>query len=167
MKQLSALAIGLVLLFAAGCDTGDRISQLERENKDLKAELDKNRDTVTDYDLQAKCSKDAKTWFDVNWSGTRDADTKLLDYSNHYNKKQNMCFILVEYHYGEHVGASWMNDMTLWNVYENSKYGSFTENHIITFKSDARDMVLECEVYGAKCKTGDEFNNLIRPYLSD
>jgi hypothetical protein len=67
-----------------------------------------------DHDLQAKCSKDAKTFFTEGW--TRDKDPVLLDYSNHYNKAQNKCFIYVEYHFHTGTDASWTNDIFLWDV---------------------------------------------------
>jgi hypothetical protein len=162
--QITLMVVALANL--CGCDHGQRITRLEKETADMKADIQKNQ-AVADYDLQARCSKDAKTWFSENWEASREPGTKLLDFTNHYNKKQNACFILVEYHYDEHLGASWMNDMTLWNVYENSKFGGFTENHIVTFKTDPREEVLACEVYGTKCKTADEFNNLVRPYLTN
>jgi hypothetical protein len=64
--------------------------------QDLQAEIGKNAKSA-DFDLQSKCARDARTWFNDTWS--RGKDTILLDYTNHYNKKSNQCFILVEYHY--------------------------------------------------------------------
>jgi len=152
---------------AIGCGQDEKIASLEKQNRELKAEVDKSHATA-DYDLQAKCSKDAKTWFNENWS--RDKDTALLDFTNHYNKSMNKCFILVEYHYtlGD-GGASWTNDMTLWDVYENAKYATFDESHMIYFKPTVRtdDRVIICELSDTKCKTGKEFNNLVRPYLNN
>lgn len=97
----------------------------------------------------------------------------LLDYQDHYNAKQNKCFIHVEYHFDSHMagpgGNSWTNDITLYDVYENAKYGEFTESHRIYFepKPSSGDDVITCEASEDKCKTIDEFNNLVRPYLSD
>jgi hypothetical protein len=73
------LAIGLLTCCAllAGCEA-DRVAKLEKENADLKAKVEK-QNTALDYDLQAKCSKDAV----------------LLDFTNHYDAKLNKCFILV------------------------------------------------------------------------
>ena len=62
-----------------------------------KQDAERNN-TVTGYDLQVKCSKDAKAWFSENWSPTP-KQTLSLDYRNHYNKSQNKCFILVDYHF--------------------------------------------------------------------
>jgi len=156
-----------LLLIATGCDTSERVSRLEKQNKELQEEV--RRETATaDYDLQAKCSKDAKAFFREGW-GSGGKDVLLLDYRNHYDKKLNKCFILVEYHYKFGEGLSWMNDMSLWDVYENSKYGDFSENHTIVAKPDFRsgDEVITCEVTGTQCKTVQEFNNLISPYLNN
>src|ERR1019366_3368203 len=94
MARCLVLIAAAVMLAAIGCDTSERIARLEKQNQELQTEL-KNRNATADYDLQAKCSKDARIWFNENWS--RDKDTILLDFSNHYNKSLNKCFIVVEY----------------------------------------------------------------------
>jgi hypothetical protein len=141
MKVLLIGVLGALLLLS-GCDHEDRIARLEKQGKETKdAQSDKDR--VADYDLQAKCSKDGQEWFNVNWAGSRDKDTALLDYRNHYNKKENKCFVLVEYHYNSKLagpgGTSWTNLMSLWDVYENSQYGDFPR---ITTSITSRPSVL-------------------------
>jgi hypothetical protein len=169
MARLHVMFLGLILLPVFGCD-GDKIARLEKDNADLKAQMAKQSATV-DYDLQAKCSKDARMWFNENW--TRDKQTILLDFTNHYNAKHNKCLILVEYHYNSKFanagGNSWTNDMSLTDVYENAKYAYFAENHITNWKPkiETHEEVISCDVEGVKCKAGDEFNNLIRPYMND
>lgn len=165
MKVIAPFLLFAVVL--TGCDHEDRIAKLEKQTSELQS----GRDRVADYDLQAKCAKDAKAWFNENWSG--DKNTLLLDFMNHYNKKENKCFVSVEYHYNSKFAApgdySWTNDMTLWNLYENTKYGSFAETHYTYLKpnSNNRNEVIMCEVFGEKCKTLQEFNTLVRPYLND
>lgn len=159
----SILLIGLgALTLAAGCDT-EKVARLERQNKELQ-----EKQTVAEYDLREKCSRDAKAWFNENWR--RDKDTVLLDYTNHYSKAMNKCFILVEYHYSFGDNGSWMNDMTLWDVHENSKYGNFGESHMIFgIKTGLapQDSVHTCEMLDKKCRTLQEFNGLVRSYLND
>lgn len=170
MKSLRVLYLFvLVAVVATGCDN-DRISKLEKENQELKAKLDKNN-VAQEYDLQSRCSKDARAWFNANWS--RDKDTTLLDFTNHYNAKHNKCLIFVEWHYDSQYGnatlSSWTNHMTLTDVYENAKYANFSQNHIMLGKPDYKltEPVITCDVEGTKCKTLDEFNNLLRPYMND
>ena len=164
------LLIGWALLVATGCDTGDRLAKLEKQNQELLAEVKKGQATA-DYDLQAKCSKDARAWFNENYA--RDKDTILLDFSNHYNKKENKCFIFVENHYNNIFAApggnAWTNQMSVWDVYENTRYGDFAENHYTVFKPtiSSSDEIIICEMLRAKCKTIDEFNNFTRPYMND
>jgi hypothetical protein len=93
-------------------------------------------------------------------------DAMPLNYSNHYNKAQNKCFILVEYHHSFDKLRSWLNQMSLWDVYDNSQYGTFIENHMIESQPE-RDVVLTCELLDKKCKTLDEFNALVQPYLNN
>lgn len=169
MKKWVEVGLLACSFLVAGCDA-DRIAKLEKENADLKAMVEK-QNAAAAYDLQAKCSKDARMWFNENWSS--DKDTILLDFTNHYNVKQNKCFILVEYHYNSRLagpgGDSWTNDMNLYDVYENSRYAQFDENHYTYWKPkySTGDEVITCEVSGTQCKTGQEFNNLVGQYMND
>jgi len=167
MNWLSALLrIALVAcLLLTGCNYEERLGKLEKQNRDLQAEVKKER-AVAEYDMQAKCAKDSKLWFGENWPS--DKDTLLLTYTNHYNRSLNKCFIEVEYHHTVYDG-SWANSITVWDVYENEKYGTVSVTHKVSLKPEYHDNenVLECEVYGKKCKSWNEFNGLANPYLSN
>ena len=165
MKSFHIIASGAVLLLALGCDTQGRLSRLDKQNQELQEKI-KNDRTTADYDLGAKCSRDARAWFKENWS--QDKGTIVLDYRNHYSNALNKCFILVEYHFRSGQGSSWANVMTLWDVYENFKYGNFSENHML-LKPDSKpeERIASCEVLDKQCKTQEEFNELIRPYLNN
>src|SRR5579871_4082876 len=154
MKPLPVIVL-VVSLTLSGCSLG-RVANLEKENKKLKDEISKAK--AADYDRQVKCGHDAAAWFKEHWNG--DKDTILLDYRNHYYKAQNKCIILVEYHF--HLdGADWSNVMAPYDVYENVKLGHFSSRHKISKpKYDASETVDDCEVYGTKCETIEEFNNL-------
>ena len=156
------------LLVVTGCDTSGRISRLEKQNQELQAAVANKERATADYELQAKCGRDAKIWFDANWP--HDKDTLLLTYTNHYNKAQNKCFILIEYHFNvQGLESSWTNNMSLWDIYENVSYGMLAENYTTYHKPEFRiaEEVVNCELLSNKCKTMDEFNNLIRPYLNN
>jgi hypothetical protein len=158
------LALATCLLLA-GCDHEDRIGKLEKQNQELQAEIKKDH-AAAEYDMQAKCAKDSRLWFNENWQ--RDKNTILLDYTNHYNKSQNKCFIEVEYHY-RFYDQSWVNDMMVWDIYENEKFGTVTVRHMVYLKPEYHneESVSGCEVYGKTCKTVDEFNGLVAPYMSN
>jgi hypothetical protein len=166
--RLRITAFGTVLLMAMGCGQDEKIATLEKQNQELKAQVEKSHATA-DYDLQAKCSKDARAWFNENWASTKDAI--LLDFTNHYNKSLNKCFILVEYHYSNSFAGTsgWTNNMSLWDVYENSKYATFAENHTTYFKPTVHteQSVVICELLGKKCMNIGEFNDATLPYMSN
>lgn len=166
MARFVILVASVLLIATIGCDNSDRIDRLEKQNQELQAQVKKTSATA-DYDLQAKCSKDARGWFNENWS--RDKDTLLLDFTNHYNKNLNKCFILVEFHYSTDKEGSWTSSMTMWDVYENSKYGEVRKSTDILTKPEYRtdEHVYGCEVAGQKCKSVEEFNGLVRSYLND
>jgi hypothetical protein len=163
--HMRMIAFGAILLTAIGCGQNEKIASLEKQNQELKAEADKSHATA-DYDLQAKCSKDAKASFNENWS--REKDTILLDYTNHYNKSMNKCFILIEYHFEVGNRGSWTSDMTLWDVHENAKYGEFSEGNTVYTKPDRTEKtVVTCEIDGKKCNAAEEFNDLVHPYMNN
>jgi hypothetical protein len=155
----------LIFVAMSGCDS-DRIGRLEKQNQELQAQIQKQQATAN-LDSQSKCAHDARSWFNENWR--RDKDTRLLDYTNHYNKEKNKCFIVVEYHYGLSDGLSWGNDMTLWDVYENAKFGHFYESHMVYPKNNFKpvDEVITCDGPDKKCTGIDEFNNFLSPYMNN
>jgi len=163
MRRLPvAVILGLTVIALTGCDT-ERLNKLEKENAELKAKVDK-ADDARDFNLQGKCARDSRAWFNENYG--RDKTTTSLDFINHYNKSSNTCMIVVEWHYTE--GSSGVNLVSLWNVYENVKYGSFDDNHYTDPKNPpARDQVITCEVMDKKCMNIDEFNYLVRPYMNN
>lgn len=166
------IILSVLLLCAIGCDSG-KVAELEKQNAELKAEVDKRQKT-DNFELQGRCAKDARDWFNGNYIATsREKDTQFLDFTDHYNAKLNKCLIVVEYHYNSHLvgarGESWTNDMTLFDVYENYKAATFSENHYIYWKPtpSTNQEVTTCEVEGTNCKTLDEFDNLLRRYMTD
>ncbi len=166
MVRHSALLILLVVLF--GCDDRERIARLEKQNQELKAHVDKSKPSL-DYDLQGRCSHDAQEWFGKNSS--RDKNTILLNFENHYNPAMNKCFIVVENHVKNPLenANSWANDMFVYDVQENLEYGRFIARHniFLTPQFSDEEKVDECTVNGKTCKSLDEFNQMIHPYLSN
>jgi hypothetical protein len=110
------------LLFVCACTSQqdkDRIAQLEKQTKELQEQI-KAQERTVDLDLQSKCSNDARIWFNGHWS--RDKDTLLLDYQNHYNKSLNKCLVLVQYNWsGGRKGEFAYKTISVHDVYENSE----------------------------------------------
>jgi len=161
--QLTAL---IMILAAVGCDVPDRVTRLEKQMQELQSKVSKDQ-AVVDYDMQEKCAKDAKTWFNENW-GRGGEGTTLLNETHHFNKAQNKCFIVVEYHSDQSPSPSWMNDISLWDVIENTQFATFVESHFIDYKLNInKDTIVTCEFNGNKCKTLAEFSGLISTYTSN
>ena len=167
MLRLRTIVLGLTLLPISGCND-DKIVQLEKQNEELKVQMVK-QNAAADFDLQAKCSNAAKTWFNTNYAGlSREKTTSYLDYTNHYNKASNKCFISVGYHRTVGMDGSWMSDYSLWDIYENNQYGRFAEEHFIsTTGNGLQKKVTSCVMLDKNCSTIGEFNGLMQPYMSN
>jgi len=124
-------------MFLSACNA-DKIAQLEKQNKEFRAELEKQKQMV-DLDTQAKCSTAAQGFFQRNYSV--DKATLLLNFHNHYNRALGKCFITTEWHYKEEGSktGSWYNLMYLHDVYENQEYGRL---HCRPKRSDSRKSLL-------------------------
>jgi hypothetical protein len=72
MTKRIVLILWLAMAGLAGCDTA-RVDRLEKEKAALKAKVDK-ADVARDFDLQAKCSTDARAWFTLTFA-PRDKNT--------------------------------------------------------------------------------------------
>jgi hypothetical protein len=164
---LLSLVSGMVFWLMA-CDIPGRVSALEKQNSELRAEIQKLKST-SDYDMQEKCNRDAKEWLNTNWQNSK--DTVFMTYNSHYNRASNSCFIVVEHHVKSPFGdnGSWSNVIEMWDVLENTKYASIQEDHLVHMKPSysVGDTVVECEVRGKECKTLDEFNTITRPYMAN
>ncbi|HEY1757971.1 MAG TPA: hypothetical protein VGG72_21555 [Bryobacteraceae bacterium] len=169
MKTFGLILASALIFSTLGCDINQRLDRLEKDNQDLKSQIQKDQ-TVRDYDLQAKCSKDARLWFNENWQ--RDKNTIYLEFTNHYDKRFNTCMIEVEFHFNMPDSPQqhwWVNDMSVWNIYENLKLADFSEDHITdpTFTTAPRNEVTACESGGNKCTSLDQFNSMSNSYLSN
>jgi hypothetical protein len=112
--------------------------------------------------LQEKCTEGAKTFVQRLDSFT--------SYESHYNKKLDKCFIRVGFYFGQikedvKLGNGkttslkhphWM--VALYNVFDGKMIGNCA--YIGMEKQ-------ECWVDNSKCKTNDEFENLIHPYMEE
>ena len=115
-----------------------------------------------DYRLQEKCGKQCEEMFKKEFGNglTSDENSSMFSgYQNHYNKKLNKCFILV-------TTKSYLKDKKkdvlltkeLVDINENKYYGSF---------SKSGGMTVNCIVSGEKCKSEEEWDLLVKPYMEE
>jgi hypothetical protein len=149
MRIRRIVLLGVVVFFV-GCDLPDRVSKLETEAS--------RRDAAIEYDLQAKCSKEARVWVNENWKV--DTNTMTVNFSNHYNKSLNKCFIGVESH-SKTSKLTWVLKMEIWEVQDNVQYGEYGESG----EDKNTASVFTCEVENQKCNSFTEFDALGKKYL--
>ena len=149
-----------VLLTLSACNE-DRIAKLEQQNKDLQAQLQKQRQTA-DLESQSRCAKDSREWFTREYPG--DANTTLLTYENHYSPKLSKCFISVSWNYTLGPKTTSVQKLTsIYDVYENTSVAEYSELHMwINGKSEAQ--MATCEVQHVKCSSSDEFTRRIAAF---
>ncbi len=94
-----------------------------------------------DYELQEKCAKNAKKFFEN--------DGWFMDYENHYNKKLNKCFIVMYHELSNR----------LVDINENKIYGEFWMN--------GKGEVTRCYVKEKVCRTPSQWESFIRSYMEE
>ena len=117
-----------------------------------------------DYELQERCGKRSEEWFKSKYGDgfSRSDDGNMRShYKNHYNKKQNKCFILINNNF---VDTNKKNnkdqsftDKFLYDVNENGYYGSYMN---MVEGSD-------CIFLEKKCKSEKEWDLLVKPYMEE
>ena len=150
----NTLLIALALVASAGCE------QLKTDQRTTD-----HQDRAVNLELQAKCAKDAKAWFESTWPERLEPNSISAEYTNHYSMAKNKCFITVEYKYFFPTFGSetWVDDLTTHDVYENREVASVSEEHGPMMKVTVTD----CQVFGTKCSTMQEYRALSKPLLID
>jgi hypothetical protein len=92
----------------------------------------------------------------------RDKSTTFLNCMNHFNRAENACYVLVEWH-SDNAPLSSTSSTSLWNTQKNSRIGAIFENH----SPDGKESASPCAVNGVSCKTLDEFNKLVLPFMNN
>jgi hypothetical protein len=113
--------------------------------------------------LQEKCSEGAKRLETekMNQPYPYGAANPCLSFQNHYNGRLDRCFLRVGYIFGpqegEHGQTHMMYGDSLFDVFEDSKpVGELVYTIYRT---------LRCYVKDTQCKSRDEFEALVRPYM--
>lgn len=156
-----------ILAFGTACNQ-DRLARLEKENKELRVELAKQKQ-FTDLDVQGKCADAAKKYFREEFSS--DKSTILLDHYNHYNRELGKCFALIEWHYYDTNSktGSWHNMIKIVDVYERDEYADFSDYTEVAFSPtpSSKNSVLTCEVDDKKCSSMEEFHRLSAHFMAN
>jgi hypothetical protein len=118
---------------------------------------------IEDYELQERCGKRAEERFQQaygNGISNVKGGTVKSDYTNHYNRKLNKCFIFVRGAFsGKKKQDNWVSK-ELVDINENRNYGTF-------LKSTEDDRVKVCTASGKPCNSEDEWDSLVKPYMEE
>lgn len=98
------------------------------------------------YQLQKQCGEDSQKFYKEKFQFPTPEY-----YKNHYNKKMNKCLILVK--------GSVMGLKSLWDVNENKQYGVYYQ--------DRNGNAVACSVLEKECKSEQEWDLLVKPYMED
>lgn len=95
-----------------------------------------------DHQLQEQCKKSSEEFFKKSYD-------KIYSgfYVNHYNKKLNKCFMVL---YNPIT-----NRKIFYDVNKSNLHGLFTRDGV------------SCYVYEKKCKTEEEWDNLMKPFMEE
>jgi hypothetical protein len=96
---------------------------------------------------QEKCSKKSLEFFTATGGGG--------NFSNHYNDKLNKCFIdIID------VGSQAYSE-TLYDVYENKKYGGF----YMSYEKNSEPTI--CWFLDKTCQSQNEFDEFVKQYMQN
>ena len=115
------------------------------------------------YELAERCAKRAEVTFKREWGNPisqSEGTTTTANYTNHYNKKLNTCIYLLT---TVAVTPSTKRIFRLAALYD------LNENReLATFEKDAaQSKPYNCLVQGAACRSRDEWDSLIHPFMTE
>ncbi len=113
--------------------------------------------TTEMYNSQRKCRKQCEYVFNEIYNNGKILIKKrliiLYDYSNHYNKKLNKCFMLIT------ENSVFGKKRILTDVNEDVIYG--------TVRVNKNNQVVACFLLEERCRFEEEWNKLVRPYMEE
>ena len=125
--------------------------------------------------LQEKCVEGAKKFYTE--SGRNEVGQQSFN-GHHYNKKLDKCFVEIGYNYGKEEVKEWKEAfpksrpliVPSWEV---RLYDVFGDSTLTVFPSPfaryyrAQGKVIECHVGKKRCKSIEEYDALIKPYMEE
>ncbi len=118
------------------------------------------------FAMQEKCTKRAKEFFMEKYSGAQAGE--FYDYSCHFNKRSNKCFIEISANFNQPNYVS--NNYFLFDAYEGRQYAYFHKlvNMNAEEKRNWNDIPPgDCYVNEKKCNSIEEFKSLTQQYLNE
>ena len=108
-----------------------------------------------EYKLQEWCKNSAAEF-------VQDKDKDLIrtgagNYTNHYNRKLNKCFVAVE----AVIELTGRTSKTLWDINDNKEYGWFISSLIDP------DKAADCSIFGKPCKSESEWDLFVKSYMEE
>jgi hypothetical protein len=154
--------VSFCIFFVPACsnEKDQKIVDLTKKVETLTKQ--KEQDLIREiYELQERCGKTCEEAFKKEYG--KPERGWLCNYTNHYNKKLNKCFILVSAtHYPgdkkDSLGIT--TDISLWDINEKKQYGQF-------FNARKTKFCFECEVAGKHCTSEQEWEALVKPYMEE
>jgi hypothetical protein len=117
------------------------------------------------YELKERCGKTCAQRFKEEYGKEgiySDKDSKgLRSYNSHYNAKLDKCFILIEDTSYPPVVS---RQKLLLDIIENKIYGEF-----YAFSVDKKGLydITQCQVQRKPCKSEQEWDSLIKPFMEE
>jgi hypothetical protein len=188
VSKISPSIIFAVIFFVSiGC-SGNKEEKLSKESslvlKKIVEEEKMSEILKNEYDLREKCGSYCINYyqkvFRSKFKEKSDNYATDSDYISHYNKKINNCCMLVKSksHLIKKVGTIITTECII-DVHENNIFGVFTNTSSekvtdvnnnsmkeITI-SGKENIISECRVLDQKCKSKEEWNKLIKPYMEE
>lgn len=113
-----------------------------------------------DYNSQEKCGKRCHEFFHKKYGDGKKNDESEYShstYQRHYNQKLNRCFILVTSRGYTKTDTKTYNNKSLFDINEDKEFGVF---------EDKKTSFL-CILSGKKCKSKEEWDLLVKPYMEE
>ncbi len=118
-----------------------------------------------DLELQAMCAKKAELFFEKNGYLQQGSQGDFYQYTCHYNKKLNKCFISIR---GALLGGQVGNAFYLYDVYENKMYADYYNT--VESKSGVKledTPPQNCSLLDRPSHLKEEYDTFIKPYMEE
>jgi len=121
---------------------------------------------------QKMCAIQAKKAYSEAGYDQPDPDfiTTANEYTNHFDAKANVCYIMVHTYKTSRKDKSRMLSYVVWDAFEGRVYANYSMINLYGAKSDFAVAPMECsiKVPGQKeqtCKSSDEFEELVEKHF--